>query len=64
MAQYITMSPAPNEGRGTSEGRVKGWSERLTGLGKEQKEKEHYQGKTAELTPLGKKLLELEPWVA
>lgn len=64
MAQYITMSPAPNEGKDTSESRVTGWRERLTGLGKNQKEKEHNQGKTAELTPLGKKLLGLEPWVA
>ncbi|MCY4402549.1 MAG: phytanoyl-CoA dioxygenase family protein [Candidatus Poribacteria bacterium] len=63
MAQYITMSPAPNEGKDTSENRVTGWQERLTGLGKNQKEKEHHQGKTAELTPLGKKLLGLEPWV-
>lgn len=64
MAQYITMSPAPNGGKDTNENRVEGWRERLTGLGKQQKEKEHHQGKTAELTPLGKKLLGLEPWVA
>lgn len=64
MAQYITMSPAPNDGKDTSEGRVTGWRERLTGLGKNQKEKEHNEGKTAELTPLGKKLLGLDPWVA
>ena len=63
MAQYITMSPAPNDGRDTNENRVKGWRERLTGLGKEAREKEHFQGETAELTPLGKKLLGLEPWV-
>ena len=64
MAQYITMSPAPNGGKDTNENRVTGWRERLTGLGKNQKEKEHNQGKTAELTPLGKKLLGLEPWVS
>ncbi len=64
MAQYITMSPAPNGGKDTSEGRITGWKERLTGLGKNQKEKEHNQGKTADLTPLGKKLLGLEPWAA
>ncbi len=64
MAQYITMSPAPNEGKDTNEHRVTGWRERLTGLGKNQKEKEHHQGKTAELTPLGKKLLGFEPWLA
>ena len=64
MAQYITMSPAPNEGKDTHEGRVQGWRERLTGLGKNQKEKEHNEGTTAVLTPLGKRLLGLEPWVA
>ncbi len=64
IAQYITMSPAPNDGKDTSESRVTGWKERLTGLGKNQKEKENNEGKTAELTPLGKKLLGLDPWVA
>lgn len=39
-----------------------GWQERLTGLGKNEKEKEHYQGTTAELTPLGQKLLGLDLW--
>ena len=61
MAQYITMSPAPENGN--PESRIKGWRERLTGLGKEAKEKEHHHGETAELTPLGKKLLGLESWV-
>ena len=41
---------------------INGWRERLTGLGKEEKEKEHFQGKTAELTPLGRKLLGLDSW--
>lgn len=63
MAQYITMSPAPNEGKDTSDSRVSWWQDRLTGLGKNKKEKEHNQGKTAELTPLGKKLLGMDPWV-
>jgi hypothetical protein len=34
----------------------------LTGLGKNEEEKEHAEGKTAELTELGKKLLGLERW--
>ena len=62
MAQYITMSPAPENGN--AEARIKGWRERLTGLGRETKEKEHYHGETAELSPLGKKLLGLESWGA
>ncbi len=64
MAQYITMNPAPHDGKRTNEHRITWWQERLTGLGKNQKEKEHHHGKTAELTPLGKKLLGLDPWVA
>ena len=64
MAQYITMNPAPNDGKETNGHRITWWQERLTGLGKNQKEKEHNEGKTAELTPLGKKLLGLNPWVA
>ena len=65
MAQYITMSPAPTNGNPESrESRITGWRERLTGLGKELKEKEYHHGKTAELTPLGAKLLGLEAWDA
>lgn len=63
IVQYITMSPAPKENNEEArQNRVKGWRERLTGLGKEEKEKEHLQGKTAELTPLGRKLLGLDSW--
>ena len=42
--------------------RITGWQERLTGLGQDQKEKEHFQGQTAELTPLGRKLLGIDRW--
>jgi len=38
--------------------------ERLTGLGQDKEEKEHFHGKTAELTPLGRKLLGLDRWEA
>jgi len=62
MAQYITMSPAPKDNPDARARRITGWRERLTGLGKEEKAKEHYHGKTAELSPLGQKLLGLETW--
>jgi hypothetical protein len=64
MAQYITMSPAREENEEVRSRRITGWQERLTGLGKEQKEKEHFQGRTAELTPLGRRLLGLDRWGA
>ena len=62
MAQYITMSPAPVDNDTARQSRIEGWRERLTGLGKNQTEKEHHQGQTAELTPLGRKLLGLDRW--
>jgi hypothetical protein len=62
MAQYITMSPANDKSEEARQHRIEGWKERLTGLGKHQKEKEHEQGQTAELTSLGRKLLGLERW--
>ena len=63
IVQYITMSPAPKENNEEArQNRINGWRERLTGLGKEEKEKEHLQGKTAELTLLGRKLLGLDAW--
>ena len=62
IVQYITMSPAPKDSEEGRQKRIAGWRERLTGLGKEEKEKEHFQGKTAELTPLGRKLLGLDSW--
>lgn len=62
MAQYITMSPAREENEEARQRRITGWQERLTGLGKDAKEKEHFHGRTAELTPLGRKLLGLDRW--
>lgn len=62
IVQYITMSPAPTDNEEGRQKRITGWQERLTGLGKDAKEKEHFQGKTAELTPLGRKLLGLDSW--
>ena len=62
VVQYITMTPSPKDNEAARESRIKGWRERLTGLGKNEKEKEHAEGETAKLTELGKKLLGLERW--
>jgi hypothetical protein len=62
MAQYITMSPAREENEEARQRRITGWRERLTGLGQEKEEKEHFHGRTAELAPLGRKLLGLDRW--
>jgi hypothetical protein len=62
MAQYISMFPAREEDEAQRQRRITGWQERLTGLGKDEKEKEHFHGRTAELTPLGRKLLGLDRW--
>ena len=63
IAQYITMNPAPDElspeSRAESE---RWWRQRLTGLGRNEKGKEHLEGTTAKLTPLGRKLLGVEAW--
>ena len=63
IAQYITMTPAPEElspeSRAESE---RWWRQRLTGLGRNEKAKEHFEGTTAELTPLGRKLLGVDAW--
>jgi hypothetical protein len=62
MAQYILMRPAREDDEEERQRRITGWKERLTGLGKDAKEKEHFEGRTAELTPLGRKLLGLDRW--
>ncbi len=62
IAQYITMSPTREADEAARQERIRGWQERLTGLGKNEREKEHDEGKTAELTPLGRKLLGLDRW--
>lgn len=62
IVQYITMSPAKEDDDSLRESRIEGWRERLTGLGKNQREKEHLEGGTARLTPLGRKLLGLDRW--
>jgi Phytanoyl-CoA dioxygenase (PhyH) len=62
MAQYISMHPAREQDEEARQRRITGWQERLTGLGRETKEKEHFHGRTAGLTPLGRKLLGLDRW--
>ena len=63
VAQYITMGPAPDERSAEARAECEHWwRERLTGLGKNEKGKEHREGTTAELTPLGRKLLGVDSW--
>lgn len=62
IAQYITMSPSREYDDELRQQRIVGWRERLTGLGQNQPEREHHQGKTANLTPLGRRLLGLNRW--
>lgn len=66
LAQYIKMFPARWEDTEEREYRVRAWKERLPARGKsfpgDSRQWEQKYGKTAELTPLGKKLLGLEPW--
>ncbi len=63
ISQYVTMTPAPDElspeSRAESE---RWWRQRLTGLGRNEKAREHFKGTTAELTPLGRKLLGVDAW--
>ena len=63
VVQYISMAPPAGEtdeqGR---QQRMINWQQRLTGLGKNEKEKEHHEGMTAQLTPLGRKLLGVDRW--
>ena len=65
VAQYISMGPAPEDPQARKEARahrINVFSERLTGLGKNEKAAEHQHGTTAELTPLGRRLLGIDAW--
>lgn len=79
LTQYITMGPIKEKGERPSswsnkdffdsrkeerERRINAWKNRLAGFGGDRKEKEHETGRTAQLTPLGRKLLGLDPWEA
>ena len=48
IAQYITMTPAKEDDQAHRESRIEGWRDRLTGLGKNRKEKEHFEGENGE----------------
>jgi len=66
MVQYITMHLAQEDDQEARKQRINAWRNRLAGTGGssdcERKQKEHKTGKTAELTPLGRKLLGLDGW--
>jgi len=62
IVQYITMNPANDSNEEACRSRVNWWQERLTGLGRNTKEKEHYCSEVAELTSLGRKLLGMDTW--
>ena len=61
VAQYITMTPA-NDSAEARDHRTAFWRDRLSGLGRYAKEREHHELPTAELTPLGRKLAGVDPW--
>ena len=70
VAQYITMFPSQEQNEDTRNHRLKAWRDRLAGLVIEvtgvtwelRNEKEHQTGQTAELSPLGRKLLGMDRW--
>jgi len=62
LAQYINMNPAPTDQTEKPHGRIQSWKKLLTGNGPPKKAKENATGRTAELTPLGRKLLGLDWW--
>lgn len=64
LAQYITMSPAREENDTERQERIKSWQERLPpkGFPGDPRGLEQKDGKTAELTALGRKLLGLDSW--
>ena len=66
LAQYISMFPAKEDDEAVRQKRIKSWRERLPREGMaftgDPRNWEILHGTTAELTPLGKKLLGLESW--
>ena len=66
MAQYISMMPAEEENEELREWRVSSWRERRAPEGYafpgDPRKWEQTKYKTAELSPLGKKLLGLDKW--
>lgn len=68
LAQYISMFPARDGDDANRQERIKLWRDRLNPPGKafpgDPRRVEQLHGKTAELTPLGRKLLGLDGWEA
>jgi ectoine hydroxylase-related dioxygenase (phytanoyl-CoA dioxygenase family) len=66
IAQYITMSPAEEDNEAARAERIAMWRDRLSPEGEafpgDPRKIEVLQNKTAELTPLGRKLLGLDRW--
>ena len=70
VVQYISMYPAKENDENSRDHRVKGWRNRMAGFATKgtdgkwnlRKEKEHAVGQTANLSPLGRKLLGLDRW--
>ena len=67
LAQYITMSPADEDNEAARQGRIDRWQNRKKptydrAFPGDPRKWEENQGTTAELTPLGRKLLGLDRW--
>lgn len=66
LAQYISMSPARYDDETRRQQRIARWRERRAPsaqwVGDDPRRFEELHGRTAELTPLGRKLLGLDPW--
>jgi len=66
LAQYISMSPAREDNEEYRQDRIRKWQERLSPDGRafpgDPRGLEQMHGKTAELTPLGRKLLGVDSW--
>jgi ectoine hydroxylase-related dioxygenase (phytanoyl-CoA dioxygenase family) len=61
VAQYITMSPAGEKNPDARQRHVAFWRDRLAGF-RYAEEREHDEVPPAKLTPLGRKLVGLDPW--
>jgi len=66
LAQYVSMSPAREDDETVREWRIRAWLHRIAPEGNpfpgDPREWERTHGTTAPLTPLGRKLLGLDPW--
>ena len=66
LAQYIAMSPAREHDEAYRQKRIRMWTDRLHPDGRafpgDPRRWEQTHGRTAELTPLGRKLLGLDLW--